>query len=591
MGGSIGKLLSGIFGGKREVRMLMVGLDAAGKTTILYKMKLGEIREADRTEAVARGAVARSRADSERAERAAERAAVAAATEGLRRRRVEAERAAAGRLASVATPAAEAEGRAYDVAQREAMGGFVARRDARMQAAAAAAARHAPPPPVAERRLRLGLLPTDTSPAGVARLFVRTPPDASPAPRPPAAAAMAQSGTVAAQLWGAGEVGGRPGTEQHATPRREPTPPGTPGTPGTPGAAPTPITGAAPTPITTGTPGAAPSVAPVYRSPMIDAAAAHDGECQCVCCSRLAALRNADEPPEHGRRRPLLWNGPAGMRYAPAAGHPDHASPARLGDTMRSSAADDGGDPALYNPADPSDRLLGYAGGIAARADHTPPGASPAQQWLTTAWEAGMRARVAGRRQQAGGRPDRMARELGLRRWQEPPAGLPDSWAVCRLADERCPEPQEPPQIAAEDILLGALDERGRWWPATVVSGDGGGLAADVVGDDGDTVRWPAVSDDGGPPRRVGREGAAWVVRDWVGSTDAAPLPAVSVSAVPRPRPASPPLMPPSEPASSDDGDGAQPPLASRAAAGASVLLEERGFGSLCVVWEQWGYR
>ena len=29
--------------GKSEVRMLMVGLDAAGKTTILYKMKLGEI--------------------------------------------------------------------------------------------------------------------------------------------------------------------------------------------------------------------------------------------------------------------------------------------------------------------------------------------------------------------------------------------------------------------------------------------------------------------------------------------------------------------------------------------------------------------
>merc|ERR1711972_942304 len=34
--------LAGIFG-KTEVRMLMVGLDAAGKTTLLYKMKLGEI--------------------------------------------------------------------------------------------------------------------------------------------------------------------------------------------------------------------------------------------------------------------------------------------------------------------------------------------------------------------------------------------------------------------------------------------------------------------------------------------------------------------------------------------------------------------
>jgi ADP-ribosylation factor protein 1 len=29
--------------GKREMRILMVGLDAAGKTTILYKLKLGEV--------------------------------------------------------------------------------------------------------------------------------------------------------------------------------------------------------------------------------------------------------------------------------------------------------------------------------------------------------------------------------------------------------------------------------------------------------------------------------------------------------------------------------------------------------------------
>jgi ADP-ribosylation factor family len=28
--------------GKKEMRILMVGLDAAGKTTILYKLKLGE---------------------------------------------------------------------------------------------------------------------------------------------------------------------------------------------------------------------------------------------------------------------------------------------------------------------------------------------------------------------------------------------------------------------------------------------------------------------------------------------------------------------------------------------------------------------
>eukprot|EP00992_Anisonema_acinus_P014655 TRINITY_DN9394_c0_g1_i1.p1 TRINITY_DN9394_c0_g1~~TRINITY_DN9394_c0_g1_i1.p1 ORF type:complete len:182 (-),score=51.15 TRINITY_DN9394_c0_g1_i1:171-716(-) len=42
MGLSISNLLKNVFG-KKEVRILMVGLDAAGKTTILYKMKLGEI--------------------------------------------------------------------------------------------------------------------------------------------------------------------------------------------------------------------------------------------------------------------------------------------------------------------------------------------------------------------------------------------------------------------------------------------------------------------------------------------------------------------------------------------------------------------
>ena len=31
------------FFGLGEVRMLMIGLDAAGKTTILYKLKLGEV--------------------------------------------------------------------------------------------------------------------------------------------------------------------------------------------------------------------------------------------------------------------------------------------------------------------------------------------------------------------------------------------------------------------------------------------------------------------------------------------------------------------------------------------------------------------
>jgi ADP-ribosylation factor protein 1 len=42
MGLSISKLLSTLFS-KKEMRILMVGLDAAGKTTILYKLKLGEI--------------------------------------------------------------------------------------------------------------------------------------------------------------------------------------------------------------------------------------------------------------------------------------------------------------------------------------------------------------------------------------------------------------------------------------------------------------------------------------------------------------------------------------------------------------------
>jgi len=37
----MGKLLSKIFG-NREMRILMLGLDAAGKTTILYKLKLGQ---------------------------------------------------------------------------------------------------------------------------------------------------------------------------------------------------------------------------------------------------------------------------------------------------------------------------------------------------------------------------------------------------------------------------------------------------------------------------------------------------------------------------------------------------------------------
>ncbi|XP_031276708.1 ADP-ribosylation factor-like [Pistacia vera] len=42
MGLTFTKLLSRLFA-KKEMRILMVGLDAAGKTTILYKLKLGEI--------------------------------------------------------------------------------------------------------------------------------------------------------------------------------------------------------------------------------------------------------------------------------------------------------------------------------------------------------------------------------------------------------------------------------------------------------------------------------------------------------------------------------------------------------------------
>jgi GTPase SAR1 family protein len=42
MGLSFSKLFDRLWG-KKEMRILMVGLDAAGKTTILYKLKLGEI--------------------------------------------------------------------------------------------------------------------------------------------------------------------------------------------------------------------------------------------------------------------------------------------------------------------------------------------------------------------------------------------------------------------------------------------------------------------------------------------------------------------------------------------------------------------
>ena len=48
MGLSLSKLLTGLVG-KKEMRILMVGLEAAGKTTILSKFHLGEIVTTDPT--------------------------------------------------------------------------------------------------------------------------------------------------------------------------------------------------------------------------------------------------------------------------------------------------------------------------------------------------------------------------------------------------------------------------------------------------------------------------------------------------------------------------------------------------------------
>eukprot|EP01105_Mastigella_eilhardi_P025358 TRINITY_DN6895_c0_g1_i12.p2 TRINITY_DN6895_c0_g1~~TRINITY_DN6895_c0_g1_i12.p2 ORF type:complete len:182 (-),score=57.36 TRINITY_DN6895_c0_g1_i12:1163-1708(-) len=42
MGAGLERLLQ-LFGGKQEARLVMLGLDGAGKTTILYRLKIGEL--------------------------------------------------------------------------------------------------------------------------------------------------------------------------------------------------------------------------------------------------------------------------------------------------------------------------------------------------------------------------------------------------------------------------------------------------------------------------------------------------------------------------------------------------------------------
>ncbi|KAG5362618.1 ADP-ribosylation factor-like protein 1 [Yarrowia sp. B02] len=43
MGNVLGSMFSRVWGGNKEIRILIIGLDGAGKTTILYRLQLGEV--------------------------------------------------------------------------------------------------------------------------------------------------------------------------------------------------------------------------------------------------------------------------------------------------------------------------------------------------------------------------------------------------------------------------------------------------------------------------------------------------------------------------------------------------------------------
>ena len=43
MGLAVSKVYNAVFGFSRPTRILLLGLDAAGKTSVLYKLKLGEL--------------------------------------------------------------------------------------------------------------------------------------------------------------------------------------------------------------------------------------------------------------------------------------------------------------------------------------------------------------------------------------------------------------------------------------------------------------------------------------------------------------------------------------------------------------------